>query len=240
MIPEETLKQAIDKFIKKGKITKNKNGTLLITKWDKYQLSRTAKFYAEKGRSERSRSQSEPKRKVYNNKIREDKIKKDNRKYIVYKIIKYFNKRTDQKRSFHCQETIRLINGRLNEGRTIDDFKHVIDTKFTQWQNNDRMRQFIRPSTLFRPGNFEDYLNEPYENPDVKKLRVGESYLKGKKPLFEMEFLNSVYKILQQKDKTISKYAKIIFSLSEDQAKEASKNPEEFISFIEDQMKERK
>ena len=89
------------------------------------------------------------------------------------KVIDYFNKTTGQKRSYDCNETNKLIKGRLNEGKTFENFKHVIDTKTTQWLYDPKMRKFLRPSTLFREGNFEDYLNEPYENPKKKPLEIG-------------------------------------------------------------------
>ena len=61
IIPEDKLMAAIDKFIEKGKLIKKSNGTILVAKWEKYQLSRTAKFYAEKGRCEQNGSHSEKK-----------------------------------------------------------------------------------------------------------------------------------------------------------------------------------
>lgn len=66
IIPEEELESAINKFIEKTKLTKMKDGTLYVTKWDKYQFSRTAKYYAEKGRGEQKSSHSEQKSKEYN------------------------------------------------------------------------------------------------------------------------------------------------------------------------------
>jgi len=106
------------------------------------------------------------------------KNKKKNNKDIIRfqkKIINYFNKVTKQHRLYTCSETNKLINGRLDEGRTFKDFKHVIDTKTTQWFNDNKMRKFLRPSTLFRQGNFEDYLNEPYEDPYAAKLKTGQT-----------------------------------------------------------------
>jgi len=177
IIPEKELASAIDKFIEKTKLTKMKDGTLYVTKWDKYQFSRTTRFYAEKGRGEQKGSHSEQESKEYsilnNSTLNNNKL--ENNIELRNQIIDYFNETTNQKRSYTCDGTNKLINGRLNEGRTIDDFKHVIDTKYTQWKNDKKMSQFIRPSTLFRPENFENYLNEPYENPKKKTLKVGES-----------------------------------------------------------------
>ena len=65
VIPEEELNDAINKFIKKEKLIKTKTGTLYVAKWDKYQFSRTARYYAEKGRGEQNGSHSEQKSKEY-------------------------------------------------------------------------------------------------------------------------------------------------------------------------------
>lgn len=70
-IPEELFIRTIEKFINlkdksgKGKLTKMKDGTLYVTTWEEYQFSRTAKFYAEKGRSEQKGSHSEQESKEY-------------------------------------------------------------------------------------------------------------------------------------------------------------------------------
>lgn len=86
------------------------------------------------------------------------------------RILAYFNETTGQKRK---ADTGGLIAGRLADGRTFEDFKHVIDTKTAQWRDDQKMHVFIRPSTLFRPSNFEDYLNEPYQSPTPAKGKDG-------------------------------------------------------------------
>jgi uncharacterized phage protein (TIGR02220 family) len=54
----------------------------------------------------------------------------------------------------------KTIRARLNEGYTLDDFKKVIDSRVKIWGEDERMREYLRPQTLFRPSNFESYLNE--------------------------------------------------------------------------------
>jgi len=103
--------------------------------------------------------------KVKESKAKGSKVVKENNDALRKKIIDYFNKITSQKRSYTSDETNKFIDGRINEGRVFKDFKHVIDTKTSQWLNDLKMRKFLRPSTLFRPGKFEDYVNEPYEDP---------------------------------------------------------------------------
>ena len=98
-----------------------------------------------------------------------EKEEEDKTESIRKKVIQYFNVATGQGRSFGCAETNRLINGRIHEGRTFGQFKHVIDTKTAQWRGDLKMQKYLRPSTLFAEGNFEDYVNEPYQSPHARK-----------------------------------------------------------------------
>lgn len=52
------------------------------------------------------------------------------------------------------------VHARLDEGFTVDDFFTVIDTKAAKWKDDPKMRDYLRPSTLFAPTHFEEYLNE--------------------------------------------------------------------------------
>lgn len=53
--------------------------------------------------------------------------------------------------------TQQLIKARFNEGRTVEDFYSVIDSRAALWLADEKMLQYLRPSTLF--GNkFEGYL----------------------------------------------------------------------------------
>lgn len=172
-------------------------------------------------------------------KVNESKVKERKRAIELLKeIIDYFNETTSQKRSYTCDETNKLINGRLDEGKTFKDFKHVIDTKTAQWFNDTKMRKFIRPSTLFRPANFEDYLNEPYETPKVK-LKTGQvGVSRQKKTKYPLEFIASVYAALHKQGKDGHQYADLLFALTDAQAKAAAKkykdNPAGFIKALEE------
>ena len=91
-------------------------------------------------------------------------------KNLIEEIIIYLNEKADKKFSSKSEETIKFINGRLAEGRTLEDFKYVIDIKVVKWKGKTwvdnrtgkevQLDDYLRPSTLFRPGNFEDYMNE--------------------------------------------------------------------------------
>lgn len=87
---------------------------------------------------------------------------------IYQTIIGYLNEKLgDGKYSWKTNSTQKLINGRLNDGYTIDDFKKVIDVKTNDWLNDPKWGKFLRPQTLFTPAHFEDYLNQS-QNKGVK------------------------------------------------------------------------
>lgn len=74
-------------------------------------------------------------------------------------IVNYLNHVADKNYRSSTRKTKDLIKARWNEGFRLDDFKKVIDIKSSEWKNDQKMRKFIRPETLF--GNkFESYLNQ--------------------------------------------------------------------------------
>lgn len=75
-------------------------------------------------------------------------------------IVGYLNEKTGKHFMASSEETVKHIKARLNEGRTIDDFKKVIDIKTAEWLGDPNMEQYLRPKTLFAPSNFESYLNQ--------------------------------------------------------------------------------
>lgn len=89
-----------------------------------------------------------------------DKESKDLKDKTIVEIVSYLNEATSKNFSSETKETVKLISGRLSEGRTFDDFKHVIDVKAAEWLHNDRMNQYLKPTTLFAQSNFESYLNQ--------------------------------------------------------------------------------
>ena len=56
-----------------------------------------------------------------------------------------------------CSKSI--LDPRLKDGYTVEDCKAVIDNMILAWGSDDKMRQYIRPSTLFRPSHIDSYLN---------------------------------------------------------------------------------
>jgi len=76
-------------------------------------------------------------------------------------ILDDLNKRLSLKRGFKgsAESTKKLIQARMYEGYSIEDFITVNQKKVKQWLDDPEMSKFLRPETLY--GNkFEGYLNE--------------------------------------------------------------------------------
>jgi len=93
-----------------------------------------------------------------------------NKEYIK-EIIDYLNKVGNKKYTYNSKTNNSHINARLDEGKTLEDFKKVIDIKWKQWGGTD-MEKFFRPETLFSSAHFESYLNE-YEEPITSSVNDG-------------------------------------------------------------------
>lgn len=75
-------------------------------------------------------------------------------------VIKYLNEKRDSKRGFKfTSANLKPIKARIKEGFKIEDFKKVIDFKIHEWSENDKMKKYIRPETLFG-SKFNGYLIE--------------------------------------------------------------------------------
>ena len=89
---------------------------------------------------------------------------------VYEEIIKYLNKKTGSHFKPTSKSTQRLINGRLSENYTIEDFKYVIDVKTNEWKDNTKMSKYLTPDTLFNASKFEKYRNQQMpKQPNVQK-----------------------------------------------------------------------
>jgi len=82
------------------------------------------------------------------------------REQIAKDVILFLNQMTGKRYSAKAKATLTLINGRISDGATLEDFKIVIQTKCEAWKGDPVMDQYLRPETLFSARHFESYLNE--------------------------------------------------------------------------------
>jgi uncharacterized phage protein (TIGR02220 family) len=88
-------------------------------------------------------------------------------------VIDYLNKQTGRNYQ-DVQANRKLINARLKEGHTLNDLFSVVDRKVSQWSDDPKMAQYLRPATLFNAEKFNQYVGEltiePPEDLDRKAL----------------------------------------------------------------------
>lgn len=100
---------------------------------------------------------------INNNK---EKYKKES---IVKSTIEYLNLKANTNYKSTTTKTIALINARVKEGFTLEDFKKVIDNKCKTWLKTD-YEKYLRPETLFGT-KFEGYLNENVNSDNSSKSK---------------------------------------------------------------------
>jgi len=77
----------------------------------------------------------------------------------------------------HSVQSRKSIRARIREGATVEDCKLVIDQKAGLWRHDPVMGEYLRPSTLFRPSHFEEYLASAIRWHEAGRLRTPEEKL---------------------------------------------------------------
>jgi len=91
-------------------------------------------------------------------------------------IIEDLNAVTGKHFRYNTGATLRLIQARLKEGYTIDDFRRVHRSKWRAWANDPKMAPYLRPETLYAASHFDSYLQES------PRLQVGQRLETGMEP----------------------------------------------------------
>lgn len=138
-------------------------GYLLVSKFDgrrRFLKSRIEKNSSQGGKNCEAEWQNIPHSNIDSN------IEENNKK-ILKEIVDYLNQQGNTSFKTTNKRTIALINARLKDGYTLDDFKDVIWWKYLDWvkepfkfANGQMSDTYFRPSTLFNETNFENYLQE--------------------------------------------------------------------------------
>lgn len=93
----------------------------------------------------------------------------------VARILKDLNERTGARYRV-CPPTLRLIRPLLQGDHTVEDFIKVHVAQVARWKDNPDMRDYLRPSTLYRPTHFYEYLQnwnkDTAEEKDLQEKRA--------------------------------------------------------------------
>jgi len=56
--------------------------------------------------------------------------------------------------------SLKAVHALLKQGYTEEQIRKVIGNRLLKWGDDPKMREYLRPDTLFRPSKFEQYLGE--------------------------------------------------------------------------------
>lgn len=86
----------------------------------------------------------------------------------IGEVVSYLNGACGTSYRPSSKKTRSSITARLREGFSVADFKLVIDNRNAAWSRDQRMRQYLRPETLFGT-KFEGYLNAARTSPQARR-----------------------------------------------------------------------
>lgn len=88
------------------------------------------------------------------------------------RIIELFNEITGRRFRLNNKAYLKAIENRFKEGYTEEQMREVIQVKTLEWGKNPTMSVHLNPETIFRPSNFEKYINQVIavkQNPQLYK-----------------------------------------------------------------------
>ena len=83
----------------------------------------------------------------------------EDNKQEAQEILQKFNEITGRRFS-PTKTNLKGIENRLKDGFTVEQMIAVIQLKNLEWKNNEVMAVHLCPETIFRPKNFEKYVNQ--------------------------------------------------------------------------------
>lgn len=160
----QSVRTALEKLRSTGEITTtstNKNTLITVIKWADFQLNDDSATNNQQTTNKPSTNEQQTtnNQSTTNKNIKNIKNDKNERNILCAdEVIDHLNLRTGSSYR-HSDSARKHILGRLNEGFTVQNCKDVIDKKCVDWMGTD-YEKFLVPDTLFRPSNFEKYLNQ--------------------------------------------------------------------------------
>lgn len=74
-------------------------------------------------------------------------------------VLSFLNGRTGS--AFRVSESnLKFLRARFKDGFTVEDCKAVISAKANEWMHDAKMKQYLRPATLFNAEKFESYVGQ--------------------------------------------------------------------------------
>ena len=98
---------------------------------------------------------------------------------IAAEILNFLNTKLGNRKMYSVKNIpdvfLQQISARVEEGHSLLKMKAVVHLKYNEWSKDEKMKRYLRPSTLFNKEKFNNYVLEIPEdyNPDnTKKQRL--------------------------------------------------------------------
>lgn len=163
-IKELTTKNKVITQVIKGK--KGVQSKYFLTRYEEQSMERNEENKKDKSKHSlfNGSAEFEERDEELKEEVKKDELSKHNNLDIksninIYSlIIKNLNEKVGTNYKATTKKTVQLIDSRIKEGYTVDDFIKVVNIKCEEWVGTE-LEKYLRPETLF--GNkFEGYLNQ--------------------------------------------------------------------------------
>jgi len=105
------------------------------------------------------------------------------------KIINFLNEKTGRNFKAGTKNTRKLIRELYSLDYELDDFKKVIEKMANVWGESEYWKGYLRPKTLFKPDNFEDYLNSSEKSLKLRYKKLEKQKNSKAKELHDPDYL---------------------------------------------------
>lgn len=131
----------------------------------------------------------------------------------VMEAVSFMNSLYGRKFDINSQSTTKNLTARIKQ-YGLEKVKKVIANRWDEWKDNEKMKKYLKPSTIFRSSKFDKYLEEVLstgrglkyveadsislktgtiiDSDNVKTLRGGEVYNITVYPAFEESNINAI------------------------------------------------
>lgn len=161
---ETTVQLALQTFEQFGMV-EIIDGVITIPNWGKHQNmdqleSKKAymRTYMQEYRAKQKQLTCKANGKANVSRADKEEDKEEDKDNLYSQVVSHLNEKAGTKYRAVSARTQKVINARLAEGYTLEDFVTVIDKKCAEWLGTE-WEKFLRPETLFGP-KFENYLNQ--------------------------------------------------------------------------------
>lgn len=90
-------------------------------------------------------------------------------------VLIFLNETANRMFDYKNKNSLSEINARLKDGYTSDELNEIIQMKTMEWVNDDKMKKYLTPDTLFNPKNcakYREQLKQVKLNPEQFKNSI--------------------------------------------------------------------